>query len=128
MTPTQIYVKAVIPAVKTGKVKAFAHITGGGLLENIPRVLPDHLGVELDATKWQIPEVFSWVATAGGINQTEMLRTFNCGVGGLLVVNKEHEREILNMVISHGASVVGKVIKNNGGRSPFVIFIQIINF
>jgi len=74
LTPTKIYVKSVIKAVETGKVKAFAHITGGGLTENIPRVLPESLGVELDSTKWQIPEVFSWLATTGGVSQQEMLR------------------------------------------------------
>lgn len=65
MTPTRIYVKSVISAIKTGKVKAFAHITGGGLLENVPRVLPKQLGVTLDAKKWKIPAVFPWLATAG---------------------------------------------------------------
>lgn len=74
LTPTKIYVKSVIAAVKTGNVQAFAHITGGGLQENIPRVLPDHLAVELDASTWDIPSVFSWLATAGGISETEILR------------------------------------------------------
>lgn len=74
LTPTKIYASAVMKAVKSGKVKAFAHITGGGLTENIPRVLPDTLAVDLDATTWGIPPVFSWLATAGGINEQEMLR------------------------------------------------------
>ncbi|VEN45085.1 unnamed protein product [Callosobruchus maculatus] len=111
LAPTKIYVKAVIPAVKTGKVKAFAHITGGGLLENVPRILPDDVAVQLDATKWMIPPVFPWLATAGGINATEMLRTFNCGVGGILVVKSADVDEILGLVRSQGATVVGEVIE-----------------
>ncbi|XP_044253731.1 trifunctional purine biosynthetic protein adenosine-3 [Tribolium madens] len=109
LTPTKLYVKSVIPAVKTGKVKAFAHITGGGLTENIPRILPENLGVELDAEQWQIPQVFAWLATAGGVNQAEMLRTFNCGVGGILIVDPKDETEITKLVSSHGAVKIGHV-------------------
>ncbi|XP_072386363.1 trifunctional purine biosynthetic protein adenosine-3 [Diabrotica undecimpunctata] len=111
LTPTKIYVKSVIPAIKTGKVKAFAHITGGGLLENIPRILPDNVAVELDATKWSIPEVFPWLATAGGVHQVELLRTFNCGVGGVLVVKSEDSDAVWNLVKNEGATIVGKVVK-----------------
>lgn len=117
MTPTKIYVKAVIPAVKTGKVKAFAHITGGGLIENIPRILPKHLAVELNAKNWTIPNVFPWLAAIGGINETEMVRTFNCGVGGVLIVKSEDVKEILAMIQSYGATVVGNVIENQGKSS-----------
>ncbi|CAH0563331.1 unnamed protein product [Brassicogethes aeneus] len=126
LTPTKIYVKAVIPAVKTGKVKAFAHITGGGLLENIPRVLPDSLAVDIDATKWPIPEVFSWLATAGGVNQTEMLRTFNCGLGGILVLQKEHQDEIMRLVAPHGGSVIGTIVKNNGEQVVVRNFTEVM--
>jgi phosphoribosylamine--glycine ligase/phosphoribosylglycinamide formyltransferase/phosphoribosylformylglycinamidine cyclo-ligase len=111
LKPTKIYVKAVIPAVKTGKVKAFAHITGGGLTENIPRILPQDLGVELDAQKWDIPPVFPWLATAGGVNQAELLRTFNCGVGGILIVDKKDEQEVIKIVAPHGAVAIGSVMK-----------------
>lgn len=114
MTPTKIYVKAAIPAIKTGKVKAFAHITGGGLTENIPRILPKNLAVELDAKNWKIPSVFPWLAAVGGVNEVEMLRTFNCGVGGVLIVKKEDEKEILGLVQPYGATVVGNVTKNQG--------------
>ncbi|KAJ8983963.1 hypothetical protein NQ317_008666 [Molorchus minor] len=101
LAPTKIYVKSVIPAIKTGKVKAFAHITGG-LIENVPRVLPKHLAVQLDASKWSIPVVFPWLCATGGINEYEMLRTFNCGVGGILIVKNEDVDEIFAMVEPFG--------------------------
>ncbi|XP_056641474.1 trifunctional purine biosynthetic protein adenosine-3 isoform X2 [Diorhabda sublineata] len=117
LTPTKIYVKSVIPAIKTGKVKAFGHITGGGLLENIPRILPDEVAVELDAAQWSIPTVFSWLATAGGVHQLEMLRTFNCGIGGVLIVSGVNVEEILGIVKEEGATIIGKVVKKEAGKN-----------
>lgn len=121
LTPTQIYIKAVVPAVRTGKVKAFAHITGGGLTENIPRVLTPQLGVRLDALKWKIPAVFPWLATAGGVNQDELLRTFNCGIGGILIVNKSDEAEFLTMLKHHGATVIGSVFARPAGTPDVIV-------
>ncbi len=86
MTPTRIYVKPLLQAIKAGGVKALAHITGGGLLENIPRVLPETLGVELTLPA-QRPAVFDWLQQAGGIAPVEMWRTFNCGIGMVVVVD-----------------------------------------
>ena len=86
--------KPALQAVRTGHVKAMAHITGGGLLENIPRVLPDGVGVWITATSWQAPPVFNWLATAGKIDAHEMARTFNCGIGLVVVVAPEHADEI----------------------------------
>lgn len=126
LTPTKIYVKTVIPAVKTGKVKAFAHITGGGLVENIPRVLPDNLSVELDATTWEIPPVFSWVATAGGINEPELLRTFNCGIGGILITKPEHTQQILSLVQSDAARIIGRVTKKTQEQVIVKNFSQVM--
>lgn len=73
LTPTRIYVKALLPALRSGKVKAFAHITGGGLIENVPRVLPKELGVQLDAERWTIPPVVGWLAVAGNFVPRELL-------------------------------------------------------
>ncbi|XP_056446555.1 trifunctional purine biosynthetic protein adenosine-3-like [Gadus chalcogrammus] len=86
LTPTKIYSRLLLPILRSGAVKAYAHITGGGLLENIPRVLPNELAVDLDASRWSIPPVFSWLQEAGDISDEEMARTFNCGLGAVLVV------------------------------------------
>jgi len=87
LTPTRIYVKSCLTAIReTGAVKALAHITGGGFPDNIPRVIPDGLGVELDLARVPVLPVFRWLATAGRVAEPEMLRTFNCGIGMVAVV------------------------------------------
>lgn len=86
LTPTKLYIKSVVPLIKEGLVKGLAHITGGGLIENPPRMLPDHLGFELDYSAWKRPAVFDWLAETGGIEESEMRRAFNGGIGLLLAV------------------------------------------
>ncbi|MES2984193.1 MAG: phosphoribosylformylglycinamidine cyclo-ligase [Pseudomonadota bacterium] len=86
LAPTRIYVKSLLPILAHGQVKALAHITGGGLTENLPRVLPETLSAAIDLTAWHLPPVFDWMQTVGDIPQSEMLRTFNCGIGMILVV------------------------------------------
>ncbi len=85
LTPTQLYVKQLLPSLKARRVKALAHITGGGFSENIPRVLPDHLGADIDFTTWALPPVFAWLQSLGGMSDDEMRRTFNCGIGMVAV-------------------------------------------
>jgi phosphoribosylformylglycinamidine cyclo-ligase len=86
LTPTRIYVKSTLAAIReTGVVKALAHITGGGLTENLPRVLPDGVAAEIDLSAWAPPPVFTWIAREGRVAEAEMLRTFNCGIGLVLV-------------------------------------------
>ncbi|XP_076627675.1 trifunctional purine biosynthetic protein adenosine-3 Gart [Colletes latitarsis] len=109
LKPTKIYVKGVIPALQTNLVKAFAHITGGGLTENIPRVLPRNMGVTLDATKWKIQPVFGWLAAIGGINKEEMLRTFNCGIGAILICSEKDRDEVLLKLQIEDPKVIGYV-------------------
>ena len=85
LTPTRIYVKPVLAAVRAGMVKALAHITGGGLTDNIPRVLPEGLGVALDATAWPLLPVFRWMARSAEISDDDLARTFNCGIGMVVI-------------------------------------------
>jgi phosphoribosylformylglycinamidine cyclo-ligase len=114
LEPTRIYVRAALQAVKTGHVKAMAHITGGGLLENIPRVLPEGLGVTLDAKSWQAPPVFRWLAKAGNIDANEMARTFNCGIGLVMIVAADHIDEVTKILTKAGEKTfrMGAVEKN----------------
>lgn len=116
LTPTKIYVQSCLKAVKTGKVKALAHITGGGLTENLPRVLPDGISLEIDCTGWKLPPVFQWLKETGNIEASEMLRTFNCGIGMVLVVESKDADEIEALLNAEKESVhrIGKVIKAAG--------------
>ncbi|XP_064642263.1 trifunctional purine biosynthetic protein adenosine-3-like [Lineus longissimus] len=114
LIPTKIYSKTVLPALRSGKVKAFAHITGGGLLENIPRVLPDSHRVELDASLWNIPTVFGWIAAQGHVDDLEMARTFNCGVGATLIVSRDNKQAVLDMLSEAGETAwcIGRVLED----------------
>jgi phosphoribosylformylglycinamidine cyclo-ligase len=105
LTPTRIYVKAMLKAVRAGTVKAMAHITGGGLLENIPRVLPPGIGVRLDATAWQAPPVFRWMAQTGNIDAHEMARTFNCGIGMAVICAPDKADEAMRILTDAGEKI-----------------------
>ncbi|XP_047110551.1 trifunctional purine biosynthetic protein adenosine-3 isoform X2 [Schistocerca piceifrons] len=120
LTPTKIYVKGLLKVLQSGKVKALAHITGGGLIENIPRVLPDGTGVRLDAASWEIPPVFGWIAAAGGVSETEMLRTFNCGIGVVLIVNPNDVADVQKLITEEDAKVIGQVEKLSSTGVPRV--------
>jgi phosphoribosylformylglycinamidine cyclo-ligase len=102
--------------VKSGDVRAFAHITGGGLLENIPRVLPDGLGVALDGSKWTAHPVFAWLQDEGGVNDMEMSRTFNCGIGMIAIVPADRVDAALATFTASGetATHIGQVIASPG--------------
>ena len=120
LAPTRLYVRACLAAIRTGGVRGLAHITGGGLLENIPRVLPAGLGVQLDVTAWTPAPVFHWLAEAGGVAPAEMARTFNCGIGMAAIVAADAADAIAAMLEEAGETVyrLGKVISGGGAVSP----------
>ncbi len=112
LTPTTIYVKALLSLFSQVNVKALSHITGGGLLENLPRVLPDSCNAQIDTASWQWPEVFQWLQSQGNVATHEMYRTFNCGVG--MVICVAHEDTAKTMAIlqtaGHDTWEIGRIV------------------
>ncbi len=119
LTPTRIYVASCLAAIReTGAVKALAHITGGGFPDNIPRVLPKGLGVEIDLARVPVAPVFQWLAGAGAIAEPEMLRTFNCGIGMIAIVDPATVENVVALLERHGERVVhlGQVVGQPAGN------------
>ena len=117
LTPTRLYVQSCLAAIRaTGAVKALAHITGGGFVDNIPRVLPKGLAVALDLDRVPVHPVFKWLAAAGGVSEREMLRTFNCGIGMIAVLDAEAAEQACEAFAANGETVVrlGEVIADAG--------------
>jgi phosphoribosylformylglycinamidine cyclo-ligase len=121
LEPTRIYVKSLLALCRAarqskGLVKAMAHITGGGLIENVPRVIPDEVTVEIDNSAWPIPPVFKWLARTGRVEPAEMARVFNCGIGMVVVVAADHADEATRLLRDAGETVhrLGKVTARNG--------------
>ena len=112
IAPTRIYVKTLLAVSGNCQINAIAHITGGGLVENIPRVLPDQLGARIDLSSWQPAPVFDWLQQAGNVEPMEMLRTFNCGVGMVLAVDAEQVQACLEQLalLGENAWTIGEVI------------------
>ena len=116
LTPTKIYVKSCLPLIKKGLLKAMAHITGGGLLENLPRSLPAGVGAKVDGHP-KLPSVFKWMKEASGLDDTELLRTFNCGIGMVLILDKKDVQSAKDMLAASGESEVydlGVLVAGNG--------------
>jgi len=122
LEPTRIYVKNILALLAKYKVNAISHITGGGFWENIPRVLPDHLTAQIDASSWQWPSIFSYLQTKGNVSTHEMYRTFNCGVGLLLAVDKEDANNIVKFLDDIGEKVwvIGHLV-DKGEQDSVVI-------
>ena len=112
MSPTRIYIAAMMPLIRAGLIKACAHITGGGLIENPPRVLSDTVTATFDWNAWQMPAVFQWLQETGGVADEEMRRTFNCGVGLMLVVSPQDAEPVLAALLQAGedAFVCGQLV------------------
>ena len=118
MAPTRIYVKSLLQLIKASQVNALSHITGGGLLENIPRVLPDNAKAVIDTQSWKMPAVFNWLQEQGNVEATEMYRTFNCGVGMVICVPAEKQDEALKLLSEAGedAWVIGSIAAASEGE------------
>ena len=106
LAPTRLYVKSCLAAIAAGGVHGFAHITGGGLTENIPRVLGEGQGVHIDLDSWALPPVFKWLAAQGGISNDEMLKTFNCGIGMVIVADAQSADAVAEALAALGETVI----------------------
>jgi phosphoribosylformylglycinamidine cyclo-ligase len=117
LEPTRLYVKCCRAAIAAGGVKALAHITGGGLIENIPRVLPKGLAAEIDVRNWLLPPVFRWLAETARIAAPELARTFNCGIGMVAVVGSQDESRIARVLEASGERVtaIGRIVPRGDG-------------
>ncbi|MEX0349589.1 MAG: phosphoribosylformylglycinamidine cyclo-ligase [Paracoccaceae bacterium] len=116
LAPTRLYVRQVLAAIRAGGVHALAHITGGGLTENLPRVLPEGMGAAIDLDAWDLPPVFRWMAKTGGIEEKEMLKTFNCGIGMIVACAADQADAVAALLREQGESVtvLGHVTSESG--------------
>lgn len=121
MVPTEIYVKEVLPALNTGHVKALAHITGGGMWENVPRILPPELTAELQGKFINILPIFGWLTSTGCVEKLDIMKIFNCGVGMILIASPEAQLPLLKSLHGSSASVIGKVIPTKPGGHQLII-------
>ncbi len=123
LTPTRIYVKGPLAAHKAGLVKAFAHITGSGIIGNLPRVLPEGTAAELDAARWTWPAIYDWLQKIGRLDARELANTFNCGLGMIAVVSREKADEALRVLHAAGETVgiVGRITERKGDAQTTVI-------
>jgi phosphoribosylformylglycinamidine cyclo-ligase len=119
LTPTRIYVKPLLELFPAADVHGLAHITGGGITENLPRVLPADVQAEVDLDSWRLPPVFRWLRERGGISDAEMLRTFNCGVGMLICVPADEADRVCQRLEATGerAWIAGQVVAASGPPS-----------
>ena len=123
LVPTRIYVKPVLATLAKVEVKGIAHITGGGLTENIPRVLPENTAALIELSRWTMPWVFKWLKKQGNIEDAEMYRTFNCGIGMVLVVSRADAQAAIGSLASHGVDAyeIGAIVPREPGTPQTVI-------
>jgi len=123
MEPTRIYVKSLLKLIEALPVKGMAHITGGGITENIPRVLPAGLTAEIKASGWQLPPLFQWLQAQGNIVPSELYKTFNCGIGMAVIVSKEHVAQAKQLLETSGETVfeIGHIRAQNAGEAPTIV-------
>ncbi len=123
MAPTRIYVKSLLKLIEAVPVKGMAHITGGGITENIPRVLPEGLTAEIQASGWELPPLFQWLQAQGNIVPSEMYKTFNCGIGMAIVMAKENAAAAKALLEASGETVfeIGHIRAQNAGEAPTIV-------
>ena len=123
MAPTRIYVKPLLKLLATMPIKGMAHITGGGITENIPRVLPQGLTAEIQAGSWTMPPLFTWLQAQGNVADDEMYRTFNCGIGMAVIVAKEHAEAAKALLTAEGEQVwaIGHIRRQHANEAPTVV-------
>ncbi|CAG8524920.1 11082_t:CDS:10 [Funneliformis mosseae] len=123
LIPTKIYVKQLLPVVKRGLVKAMAHITGGGFIDNIPRILPKDIGVIIDSNAWELPKVFKWLKENGNIPSDDLFRTFNCGIGMVLIVSCDDEIKVKKLLEEYESDVytIGRVVTKQANNDKHVV-------
>ncbi|RLA10989.1 MAG: phosphoribosylformylglycinamidine cyclo-ligase [Gammaproteobacteria bacterium] len=115
LAPTRIYVRSLLPLLRAGRINGLSHITGGGLLENIPRILPAGLGVELQRARWPRSTLFDWLQAQGSIHDEEMYRTFNCGIGMVAIVGVDQAESVTSELLAAGEQAwdLGAVVVDN---------------
>ena len=123
LEPTRIYVKSCLAGVEAGAIHAMAHITGGGLPENLPRVLPETCAAQIDAAAWSLPPVFAWLAREGRVPPAELARTFNCGIGMAVIAAPTEVPTLRRLLEAEGETVVeiGKIVEAETGRPRVAI-------
>tara|TARA_Y100000389_G_C17471022_1_gene530894 strand:+ start:13099 stop:14133 length:1035 start_codon:yes stop_codon:yes gene_type:complete len=126
LAPTKIYVKPILSLIKKIDIKGIAHITGGGITENIPRILQGPINAEINTNSWLRGPIFDWISNTGNVEQEEMRRTFNCGVGMVLVVDKKDINETISLLIKNGESAwqIGNIVKANEKDAGRVCYIK----
>lgn len=123
MAPTKIYVKSLLALLEAMPVKGMAHITGGGITENVPRVLPEGLTAEVQANSWTLPPLFQWLKAQGNIADAEMYKTFNCGIGMVVVLSPANVAKATELLSKAGETVyqIGQIRKQQAGESPTIV-------
>ena len=116
MAPTRLYVKPLLALIETLTVKGMAHITGGGITENVPRVLPQNVVADIDSKSWQMPKLFEWLRDQGNVAALEMYRTFNCGIGMVVIVSQADAGKAISQLQAAGEKVwqIGQIRARKG--------------
>ncbi len=120
LTPTMLYVRPLLPLLKAKMIKGLAHITGGGLLENIPRILPDGLMVEIQKNAWNMPPVFTWLQELGNLTQDDMHRTFNCGIGMVIICDPSQKENLMTLLKDTAVFEIGRVTHHQSGERVII--------